>query len=176
MNVGWFLTRQSAGQGRLLGSRLTRVYLPRMIRPREWSFPMLSSMLLIFFFLVAAYEFYFCICVGFYLTYQLWVSLYRVLRLQAGHKYCLLGQLSSEVGWNHYDTIKVSFFKILHSLCLPQVLYFLDCSADAATLYYIIVRVGLFKAFWWWIMDLQFHDSFFFSEFHILFLFGSVIL
>lgn len=31
----------------------------------------------------------------------------RVLRLQAGHKYCLLGRLSSEVGWNHYDTIKV---------------------------------------------------------------------
>ncbi|CAH8359243.1 unnamed protein product [Eruca vesicaria subsp. sativa] len=27
-------------------------------------------------------------------------------RLQAGHKYCLLGRLSSEVGWNHYDTIK----------------------------------------------------------------------
>lgn len=33
--------------------------------------------------------------------------LLRVLRLQAGHKYCLLGRLSSEVGWNHYDTIKV---------------------------------------------------------------------
>ncbi|KAB2602119.1 60S ribosomal protein L13a-1-like [Pyrus ussuriensis x Pyrus communis] len=30
----------------------------------------------------------------------------KVLRLQKGHKYCLLGQLSSEVGWNHYDTIK----------------------------------------------------------------------
>ncbi|ONK77043.1 uncharacterized protein A4U43_C02F2510 [Asparagus officinalis] len=30
----------------------------------------------------------------------------RVLRLQAGHKYCLLGRLSSEVGWNHYETIK----------------------------------------------------------------------
>ena len=33
----------------------------------------------------------------------------RVLRLQAGHKYCLLGRLSSEVGWNHYDTIRVRF-------------------------------------------------------------------
>ncbi|KAG6793228.1 hypothetical protein POTOM_002424 [Populus tomentosa] len=32
----------------------------------------------------------------------------KVLRLQPGHKYCLLGQLSSEVGWNHYDTIKCS--------------------------------------------------------------------
>ncbi|KAL1816856.1 hypothetical protein DCAR_0521255 [Daucus carota subsp. sativus] len=30
----------------------------------------------------------------------------KVLRLQAGHKYCLLGQLSAEVGWNYYDTIK----------------------------------------------------------------------
>ncbi|KAJ4760100.1 60S ribosomal protein L13a [Rhynchospora pubera] len=30
----------------------------------------------------------------------------KVLRLQPGHKYCLLGQLSKEVGWNHYDTIK----------------------------------------------------------------------
>ncbi|WOL00664.1 60S ribosomal protein L13a-4 [Canna indica] len=30
----------------------------------------------------------------------------KVLRLQPGHKYCLLGRLSSEVGWNHYDTVK----------------------------------------------------------------------
>ncbi|CAK8537143.1 unnamed protein product [Lathyrus sativus] len=30
----------------------------------------------------------------------------KVLRLQKGHKYCHLGQLSSEVGWNYYDTIK----------------------------------------------------------------------
>ncbi|KAI9180446.1 hypothetical protein LWI29_019157 [Acer saccharum] len=30
----------------------------------------------------------------------------KVLRLQKGHKYCLLGRLSSEVGWNHFDTIK----------------------------------------------------------------------
>ncbi|KAL8547536.1 hypothetical protein ACS0TY_007027 [Phlomoides rotata] len=29
-----------------------------------------------------------------------------VLRLQAGHKYCLLGRLSSEVGWSHYDIIR----------------------------------------------------------------------
>lgn len=33
---------------------------------------------------------------------------FRVLRLQAGHKYCLLGRLSKEVGWSHYDTIRVS--------------------------------------------------------------------
>ncbi|PKA59850.1 60S ribosomal protein L13a-4 [Apostasia shenzhenica] len=30
----------------------------------------------------------------------------KVLRLQPGHKYCLLGQLSKEVGWGYYDTIK----------------------------------------------------------------------
>ncbi|CAA0819875.1 60S ribosomal protein L13a-2 [Striga hermonthica] len=30
----------------------------------------------------------------------------KVLRLQAGHKYCLLGRLSSEVGWNNYDIIR----------------------------------------------------------------------
>ncbi|KAK4802521.1 hypothetical protein SAY86_000724 [Trapa natans] len=30
----------------------------------------------------------------------------KVLRLQKGHKYCLMGQLSSHVGWNHYDTIR----------------------------------------------------------------------
>ncbi|KAF5746315.1 60S ribosomal protein L13a-4 [Tripterygium wilfordii] len=30
----------------------------------------------------------------------------KVLRLQKGHKYCLLGRLSSEVGWNHYETIR----------------------------------------------------------------------
>ncbi|KVI11133.1 Ribosomal protein L13 [Cynara cardunculus var. scolymus] len=30
----------------------------------------------------------------------------KVLRLTVRHKYCLLGQLSSEVGWNHYETIK----------------------------------------------------------------------
>ncbi|KAK1293526.1 60S ribosomal protein L13a-4 [Acorus calamus] len=30
----------------------------------------------------------------------------KVLRLQAGHKYCLLGHLSKEVGWGYYDTVK----------------------------------------------------------------------
>lgn len=30
----------------------------------------------------------------------------RVLRLLKGHKYCLLGRLSSGVGWNHYDTLR----------------------------------------------------------------------
>ena len=29
----------------------------------------------------------------------------KVLRLQPSHKYCLLGRLSIEVGWHHYDTI-----------------------------------------------------------------------
>lgn len=49
------------------------------------------------------------------------LSIDRVLRLQPGHKYCLLGRLSSEVGWNYYDIIKVGispslFLFILHSL------------------------------------------------------------
>ncbi|KAF3790144.1 60S ribosomal protein L13a-3 [Nymphaea thermarum] len=30
----------------------------------------------------------------------------KVLRLQTGHRYCLLGRLSSEVGWSQFDTIK----------------------------------------------------------------------
>ena len=36
----------------------------------------------------------------------LFQTLSKVLRLQPGHKFCLLGRLSSEVGWHHYDTIK----------------------------------------------------------------------
>eukprot|EP00850_Spirogloea_muscicola_P019302 SM000188S03797 [mRNA] locus=s188:27538:28767:+ [translate_table: standard] len=30
----------------------------------------------------------------------------KVLRLAPGHKFCLLGRLSSEVGWHHGDTIQ----------------------------------------------------------------------
>ncbi|EFJ23532.1 hypothetical protein SELMODRAFT_166650 [Selaginella moellendorffii] len=30
----------------------------------------------------------------------------KVLRLKPGHKFCLLGQLSKEVGWHHHETIK----------------------------------------------------------------------
>ncbi|KHN14332.1 60S ribosomal protein L13a [Glycine soja] len=30
----------------------------------------------------------------------------KVLRLQKGHKYCVLGRLSPEVGWSYYDTIR----------------------------------------------------------------------
>ena len=60
-------------------------------------------------------------------------GLIRVLRLQPGHKYCLLGQLSSEVGWNHYDTIKVwigylipsSFIFAAHLPYSPLVGYYL---------------------------------------------------
>ena len=37
----------------------------------------------------------------------------KVLWLQPGHKLCLLGRLSSEVGWHHYDTIKVSWISQL---------------------------------------------------------------
>ncbi|XP_024982420.1 60S ribosomal protein L13a-4-like [Cynara cardunculus var. scolymus] len=38
----------------------------------------------------------------------------KVLRLTVGHKYCLLGQLSSEVGWNHYETINA--FDVIYLL------------------------------------------------------------
>ncbi|XP_044328475.1 60S ribosomal protein L13a [Triticum aestivum] len=32
----------------------------------------------------------------------------KVLRLQPGHRYCLLGQLSKEVGWNYAHTIRLA--------------------------------------------------------------------
>jgi hypothetical protein len=38
-----------------------------------------------------------------------WLGVCRVLGLQPGHKFYLLGHLSTEVGWHHYDTIKVWF-------------------------------------------------------------------
>uniref|UniRef100_A0A7N2M027 Uncharacterized protein n=1 Tax=Quercus lobata TaxID=97700 RepID=A0A7N2M027_QUELO len=37
--------------------------------------------------------------------------------IMAGHKYCLLGKLSSEVGWNHNDTIKIVKRKGITSSC-----------------------------------------------------------
>ncbi|CAN6487217.1 unnamed protein product [Victoria cruziana] len=42
----------------------------------------------------------------------------KVLRLQTGHRYCLLGRLSSEVGWSQYDTIKASSSSLLLVLWL----------------------------------------------------------
>lgn len=48
----------------------------------------------------------------------------RVLRLQPGHKYCLLGRLSKEVGWNHYDTIKVIFLVACWNLFSSLILVF----------------------------------------------------
>uniref|UniRef100_A0A453BQA2 60S ribosomal protein L13a n=1 Tax=Aegilops tauschii subsp. strangulata TaxID=200361 RepID=A0A453BQA2_AEGTS len=33
----------------------------------------------------------------------------KVLRLQPGHRFCLLGELSKEVGWNYHETIKVNW-------------------------------------------------------------------
>ncbi|KAL0388227.1 UNVERIFIED_CONTAM: 60S ribosomal protein L13a-4 [Sesamum radiatum] len=49
----------------------------------------------------------------------------KVLRLQAGHKYCLLGRLSSEVGWNHYDTIRLGDLIVPFDsiLCIQIVLF-----------------------------------------------------
>ena len=73
-----------------------------MTKSRGWLSLMLSSM----YFLRSSVFFFFAgftnaLLIIFFFLY------FRVLRLQAGHKYCLLGRLSSEVGWNHYDTIKV---------------------------------------------------------------------
>ena len=68
----------------------------RMVIPDALKF---VSFTLFSFFLVSQ-TFYVCVIIILFFTF-------RVLRLQAGHKYCLLGRLSSEVGWNHYDTIKV---------------------------------------------------------------------
>lgn len=45
----------------------------------------------------------------------------RVLRLQKGHKYCLLGQLSSEVGWNYGGIIKVNFYFFLECFALNLI-------------------------------------------------------
>ncbi|KAK1315938.1 60S ribosomal protein L13a-2 [Acorus calamus] len=39
----------------------------------------------------------------------------KVLRLQAGHKYCLLGRLSKEVGWGYYDTVKIACMLVASS-------------------------------------------------------------
>uniref|UniRef100_A0A803MZA3 Uncharacterized protein n=1 Tax=Chenopodium quinoa TaxID=63459 RepID=A0A803MZA3_CHEQI len=39
----------------------------------------------------------------------------KVLRLQKGHKYCLLGRLSIEVSWSHYNTIRFSKAKLFES-------------------------------------------------------------
>ncbi|KAJ1375352.1 Ribosomal protein L13 superfamily, partial [Sesbania bispinosa] len=40
----------------------------------------------------------------------------KVLRLQKGHKYCLLGRLSYEVGWNYHDTIRFKASEVLVAL------------------------------------------------------------
>lgn len=50
----------------------------------------------------------------------------RVLRLQPGHKYCLLGELSKEVGWNYHDTIRVRFLLSLVFLMLEICVNFLN--------------------------------------------------
>ena len=67
---------------------------------------------------------------------------HRVLRLQAGHKYCLLGKLSSEVGWNHYDTIKVSL-----SFCFDFVDFFcvVRCSANNTYICGIDLLIYIYK-------------------------------
>lgn len=63
-------------------------------------------------------EIYTYLCSSVYWNVMYHVKI-RVLRLQAGHKYCLLGRLSSEVGWNHYDTIKVRHWNCLNNGLIP---------------------------------------------------------
>lgn len=43
--------------------------------------------------------------------------------MQPGHKFCLLGRLSTEVGWHHYDTIKVSILLLPLKLMKGRVLF-----------------------------------------------------
>lgn len=45
-------------------------------------------------------------------------SLVRVLRLQPGHKYCRLGDLAKEVGWNHQETIRVPCIPSIHEFSI----------------------------------------------------------
>lgn len=110
-HVGWFPTRLSVELQPLLVWRLMKEFLLHMTRQRGWSFLMLSSKFLLLEFVM---DFYFNPYVSLWVRSLLTVCIFlgylnaRVLRLQKGHKYCLLGRLSSEVGWNYYDTIKVS--------------------------------------------------------------------
>jgi hypothetical protein len=118
----WFHTRLSVELMHLPAWRSLKEFLLHMTRSRGWSFLMLSS-LSFYPFIFIFFQF-----PSFILTssYSLWnfdsSFLIRVLRLQAGHKYCLLGRLSSEVGWNHYDTIKVCFTSPLVSLVYCSLL------------------------------------------------------
>jgi galactitol-specific phosphotransferase system IIC component len=87
----------------LLDWRFMRVFLLHMTRSRGWLFRMHLSKIHIMFFG--------CWSQMFLLNFDTeWMNEIRVLRLQKSHKYCLLGQLSSEVGWNYYDTMKVGFY------------------------------------------------------------------
>ncbi|BAF13226.2 Os03g0755700 [Oryza sativa Japonica Group] len=56
----------------------------------------------------------------------------KVLRLQPGHKYCLLGQLSKEVGWNYYDTIRA--LRTLAGRIEPIIKATTDCRLRAFAL------------------------------------------
>ncbi|XP_058203850.1 large ribosomal subunit protein uL13x-like isoform X1 [Rhododendron vialii] len=68
----------------------------------------------------------------------------KVLRLQAGHKYCSLGRLSSEVGWNHYDTIKASFcysFLFVGQFCFADGTRRTACFLSSFLVLMIMLRV-----------------------------------
>jgi len=93
---------------------------------------------------------------------------FRVLRLQAGHKYCLLGRLSSEVGWNHYDTIKVRILSVLKLVSYVLMNFIVNvftsscycllgwvmcanhaCWASFVNLFYCFVIGFIFASSWW---------------------------
>jgi hypothetical protein len=69
----------------------------------NWDSQSLARSLL---FSVMDFDLHFWQCCQHWEPLRLVAVLYRVLRLQPGHKFCLLGRLSTEVGWHHYDTIK----------------------------------------------------------------------
>jgi hypothetical protein len=73
----------------------------------NWDSQSLARSLL---FSVMDFDLHFWQCCQHWEPLRLVAVLYRVLRLQPGHKFCLLGRLSTEVGWHHYDTIKVCWF------------------------------------------------------------------
>jgi len=61
----------------------------------------------------------------------------RVLRLKPGHKFCLLGRLSTEVGWRYLDTVQVRRLASSPLLCpvptarcsLGRLIVILACTA-----------------------------------------------
>lgn len=129
--AGWYRIRPSVELQHLLDWRHMKGSLHLMTRWREWLSPTLSSE-----FSLSELIQYFLFSLGDYLMaltgFHFWV---RVLRLQKGHKYCLLGRLASEVGWNYYDTIRVGF----SSSCFITILCFLFPGSHWFTMGWVFV-------------------------------------